>query len=127
MKRMKNVMFWKEEDIIKMSENSYHNLMNLINDYDIECKRLKTENKKLNKLIDRYDKELKHKTEQYEFLRHNDYLEEKENEINELVLRINKAINFIYENAYSEDRKELIDDLWEEIPFLLRILENNYE
>lgn len=33
-----------------------------------------------------------------------------------------KAIEFIYENAYDEERKSCIDDLWGEIPKLLNIL-----
>lgn len=42
--------------------------------------------------------------------------------------RIDKALELIYKNAYSEDRKELVDELWYEIPELVAILkgdENN--
>lgn len=35
---------------------------------------------------------------------------------------IDKAIEFIYENAYDTERKDCIDDLWGEIPKLLKIL-----
>jgi hypothetical protein len=40
----------------------------------------------------------------------------------ELQQRIDRAIEFIYENAYDEERKSCIDDLWGEIPKLLNIL-----
>ena len=40
----------------------------------------------------------------------------------ELQKRIDKAIEFIYENAYNEDRTYQVDDLWYEIPELLNIL-----
>lgn len=40
----------------------------------------------------------------------------------ELQQRIDKAIEFIYENAYDEDKKCCVDDLWGEIPQLLEIL-----
>ena len=40
----------------------------------------------------------------------------------ELQKRIDKAIEFIYENAYNEERNYQIDDLWYEIPKLLDIL-----
>ena len=46
----------------------------------------------------------------------------------ELLSRIDKAIEFIYENAYDTERQNCIDDLWGEIPTLLEILkgsENN--
>ena len=45
----------------------------------------------------------------------------------ELETRIDKAIEFIYENAYSEDRKELVDELWYEIPELVAILKGSDE
>lgn len=38
---------------------------------------------------------------------------------------INKAIEFIYENAYDVERENCIDDLWGEIPKLLEILKEN--
>ena len=40
----------------------------------------------------------------------------------ELQKRIDKAIEFIYENAYNEERTYQVDDLWYEIPELLNIL-----
>lgn len=43
----------------------------------------------------------------------------------ELQERINKALNFIYENAYDEDKKCCIDDLWGEIPKLVEILKGS--
>ena len=47
------------------------------------------------------------------------------NEIERLNNIINKAIEFIYENAYDEERKICIDDLWSEIPKLLDILKGS--
>lgn len=47
---------------------------------------------------------------------------EKCKEIERLNNIINKAIEFIYKNAYDEERKKCIDDLWGEIPKLLDIL-----
>lgn len=35
---------------------------------------------------------------------------------------IHNAIEFIYDNAYDSERKSCIDDLWGEIPKLLKIL-----
>ena len=40
----------------------------------------------------------------------------------ELQKRIDKTIEFIYENAYNEERNCQVDDLWYEIPELLNIL-----
>lgn len=52
-------------------------------------------------------------------------LKEKDEEIKELQERINKAIEYIYEISYDEDRKMYIDDLWEEIPVLMNILKGD--
>lgn len=41
---------------------------------------------------------------------------------NGMLKTIDKAIEFIYENAYDTERKDCIDDLWGEIPKLLKIL-----
>ena len=46
-------------------------------------------------------------------------------EIERLNNIINKAIEFIYENAYDEEREICIDDLWGEIPKLLDILKGS--
>ena len=46
-------------------------------------------------------------------------------EIERLNNIINKAIEFIYENAYDTERKDCIDDLWGEIPKLLEILKGD--
>ena len=43
----------------------------------------------------------------------------------ELLSRIDKAIEFIYENAYDTERQNCIDDLWGEIPTLLEILKGS--
>lgn len=43
-------------------------------------------------------------------------------ENHKLQQRIDKALELIYKNAYSEDRKELVDELWYEIPELVAIL-----
>lgn len=52
-----------------------------------------------------------------------------EQDISEGMLEtIDEAIDFIYENAYDSERQNCIDDLWGEIPKLLKILkkeENN--
>ena len=49
-------------------------------------------------------------------------LDNKNKEIERLNNIIKKAIEFIYENAYDEERENCIDDLWGEIPKLLEIL-----
>lgn len=49
-------------------------------------------------------------------------LNKKEDEIERLKSIINKSIEFIYENAYNEERTYQVDDLWYEIPKLLEIL-----
>ena len=46
-------------------------------------------------------------------------------EIERLNNIINKAIEFIYENSYDEERETCIDDLWGEIPKLLDILKGS--
>lgn len=46
-----------------------------------------------------------------------------EDEIERLQNIIKEAKEFIYENAYDEERKICIDDLWGEIPKLLEILD----
>ena len=46
-------------------------------------------------------------------------------EIERLNNIINKAIEFIYKNAYDEEREICIDDLWGEIPKLLDILKGS--
>ena len=45
-----------------------------------------------------------------------------EQEIERLNNIIKEAKEFIYENAYNEERNYQIDDLWYEIPKLLEIL-----
>ena len=50
---------------------------------------------------------------------------EKDKEIERLNNIINKAIEFIYENSYDEERETCIDDLWGEIPKLLDILKGS--
>lgn len=59
-----------------------------------------------------------------EFLNMNcdDKIKEQQQEIERLKSIINEAIEFIYENAYNEERNYQIDDLWDEIPKLLEIL-----
>ena len=47
---------------------------------------------------------------------------EKDEEIERLNNIIKEAIEFIYENAYNEERNYQVDDLWYEIPKLLEIL-----
>jgi predicted nucleic acid-binding Zn-ribbon protein len=44
---------------------------------------------------------------------------------NGMLKTIDKAIEFIYENAYDEEREICIDDLWGEIPKLLDILKGS--
>lgn len=61
----------------------------------------------------------KHSQELYDFMNYQDKEIERLNNI------INKAIEFIYENAYDEERKICIDDLWGEIPKLLDILKGS--
>ena len=49
-----------------------------------------------------------------------------EKDISEGMLEtIDKAIEFIYENAYDTERQNCIDDLWGEIPTLLDILKGS--
>lgn len=44
-----------------------------------------------------------------------------------LLKRMNKAIDYIYENAFDEERKTIIDELYiEEINDLLKILKGKY-
>lgn len=52
----------------------------------------------------------------------NNYIQKQKQEIERLNNIIKEAIEFIYENAYDEKRKYCIDDLWDEIPKLLEIL-----
>ena len=46
---MKNILFWKEDNEIKMREESYNNLMSLLHDYQDENKIL---NEKLKEIED---------------------------------------------------------------------------
>ena len=71
--------------------------------YKNMLKRKNKEIKRLNDIIKQYDKV--------------SFIHEME-----LQKRIDKAIEFIYENAYNEERNYQIDDLWYEIPKLLDIL-----
>lgn len=71
--------------------------------YKNMLKRKNKEIEKLNNIIKQYDKV--------------SFIHEME-----LQKRIDKAIEFIYENAYNEERNYQIDDLWDEIPKLLDIL-----
>lgn len=54
----------------------------------------------LQELIKKYDSELKHKTKQYEFLRHNE-----SEEIERLNIIIDKAIEYIKEDMYVEPKE----------------------
>ena len=54
-----------------------------------------------------------------------DMVLEYQEEIERLNNIINKAIEFIYENSYDEERETCIDDLWGEIPKLLDILKGS--
>ena len=53
---------------------------------------------------------------------YNEEVQKQQQEIERLNNIIKEAIEFIYENAYDEKRKYCIDDLWDEIPKLLEIL-----
>lgn len=44
-----------------------------------------------------------------------------------LLSRIEKATEFIYENAYDTERENCIDDLWGDIPKLLKILKGDID
>lgn len=59
---------------------------------------------------------------EYEVERLNKELEIEKDISDDMLETIDKAIEFIYENAYDEERENCIDDLWGEIPKLLKIL-----
>ena len=69
--------------------------------------------------------ELEDSSETFDYSYEIEELREQIEELEELQARIDKAIEYIYENAYDEDRKMQVDDMWEEIPTLLEILKED--
>lgn len=97
-------------------------LFNYIINLQEKNKEILTKWLKLNQLVDKLDKELSHKTDQYEILRHRDNISYYENEITRLNNIIDKAIKYIkQDNELSVDCYYKFKDL-SEFDDLLNIL-----